>query len=171
MGGGGRADSTTGSTAGSTMDSASRSARSSSGWLFSAPGGGLAAAVEAAVDPVSGLVPAGFLPAGDSTDPWAQVIHTVVAARRLQGWLLWVQLSLLDRWAAAWRARPPGSDAFGEADRCESADPDLTERVNAEIAQIKRQFGGRFAPMWGADPQLPVQLVTSLVGAELGLAT
>ena len=101
MGGGGRADSTDRDDGGLIGGQFC--------WVAVRPSGGrLAAAVEAAGDPVSGLVPAGFLPEQDSTDPWTQVIHTVIAARRIQGWLVYVQLTLLDRWAAAWRARPPG---------------------------------------------------------------
>ena len=135
------------------------------------PGGRLAAAVEAAGDPVSGLVPAGFLPEQDSTDPWTQVIHMVIAARRIQGWLVYAQLTLLDRWAAAWRARPPVSNMIArESDRCESADPELTDRVKAEITRIERQLGGRFAPVWGGIRTAGAD-GDSLVGAELGLAT
>ncbi len=138
--------------------------------LLAYPGAELAAAVEAAVDPAHGLVPAGFMPVGDSTDPWAQVIHAVVAARRLQGWLLYAQLSLLARWTAAWRVRPPVSNTAREPDRCGSSDPNLTERVNGEITRIERQLGGRLAPFWGGDPDLPGQLAPCLVAAELGLA-
>ena len=196
-GGGGRADGTGDGAINSLVDSATEGAgdspvyvategagdspvyvatdspgnQSSVGSLLGSPGPELAAAVKAAIDPACGLVPAGFLPVGGSTDPWAQVIHAVVASRRLQGWLLWGQLSLLARWTAAWRARPPVSNTLDEPDRCESSDPDLAARVNWELTRIERQFGGRLAPLWGGDPTLPVQLVASLVAAELGLAS
>src|SRR5436190_14928345 len=79
--------------------------------LFGRPGPKLAAAVAAAADPVSGSWPSGMLPPGGSTDPWAQVIHAVVGSRRLSGWALWAQLSMIARWLTAWRATPPVSNS------------------------------------------------------------
>lgn len=58
------------------------------GSLFVPPGQALAGAVEAAADPLLGSWPVGTLPADDSTEPWRQAIHAVVAGRRLAGWAL-----------------------------------------------------------------------------------
>src|SRR4051794_38387662 len=88
--------------------------------LFGPPGPRLAAAVEAVADPTLGSWPAGTLPFGASPEPWAQVIHAVVAGRRLSGWVLWAQLSMVARWLAAWRTAPPVSNT-SDADRCEPA--------------------------------------------------
>src|SRR5689334_4641867 len=63
------------------------------GGLFGVPGPVLATAVQAVADPDAGSWPDGVLPVGGSTDPWRQVIHAVVAGRRLSGWVLWAQLS------------------------------------------------------------------------------
>jgi hypothetical protein len=42
-------------------------------------------------------VPTGFVPLGASTQPWAEAVHAVVAGRRVAGWLLSAQLSMLAR--------------------------------------------------------------------------
>jgi hypothetical protein len=136
--------------------------------LFGRPGPKLAAAIEAAADPVSGSWPAGLVPAGGSTDPWAQVIHAVVASRRLSGWVLWAQLSMLARWLVAWRAAPPVSNTGTAEDRCEPTDPALVERLNREIGRVQRQLGGQLAPLWQGHA---ADIADDLVAAELGLAT
>src|SRR5690242_16076587 len=69
--------------------------------LFGPPGPSLAAAVESAVDPAEGSWPVGTLPSGASPEPWVQVIHAVVSSRRLAGWALWVQLSMIARLVVA----------------------------------------------------------------------
>src|SRR4051812_20681061 len=69
--------------------------------LFAPPGPALAAAVEAAADPARGSWPVGSLPVGTSMEPWAQVMHAVVAARRVAGWALWAQLSMVARLVVA----------------------------------------------------------------------
>src|SRR3954452_22938769 len=136
--------------------------------LFGRPGPGLAAAVEAAADPVSGSWPSGLVPTGGSTDPWAYLIHAVVASRRLSGWALWAQLSMIARWVTAWRAAPPVSNSVTADDRCESTDPALVERLNKEIGRVHRQLGGRLPPLWQGHA---AEMASDLVAAELGLAT
>jgi hypothetical protein len=123
----------------------------------------LAAAVEAAADPLTGIWPSGARPEGGSTDPCRQVVHAVVASRRLGGWVLWAQLSMLARWVEAWRACPPVSNT-AEPDRCESSDQNLTERLNVEISRVQRQVRGQWVG-------LASQMAPDLVAAELGLAT
>jgi hypothetical protein len=126
------------------------------------------AAMQAMADPVDGPCPAGLVPEGDSTDPWRQVIHAVVAGRRLSGWVLWAQLSMVARWIAAWRQAPPVSNTTSEGDRCEPADPELTRRLNDEIRRVERQVGGQLSGMWSG---LAAEMAPDLVSAELGLAT
>ena len=133
------------------------------GDLFGPPGPVLAAAMEAAADPHAGSWPLGACPDGSSTDPWQQVIHAVVAGRRLGGWVLWAQLSMLARWVHAWRTSPPVSNT-GEPDRCEDRDPSLSERLNVEIGRVQRQVRGQ----WQG---LASEMAPDLVAAELGLAT
>src|SRR3954469_25052159 len=135
--------------------------------LFGPPGPRLAAAVEAVADPTPGTWTAGTLPVGASPEPWAQVIHAVVAGRRLSGWLLWAQLSMVARWLAAWRTAPPVSNTC-DADRCEPADPALTQRLNEEIGRVHRRLGGALAPFWQGQA---AAMASDLVAAELGLAT
>src|SRR3954451_1416616 len=109
--------------------------------LFGAPGPELAAAVLAVADPARGSWPVGSLPVGASSEPWAQVVHAVVAARRLAGWALWAQLSMVARLVVAWQASPPVSDAIGVPDRCgqgEGAGPALAERLNDEVGRVQR---------------------------------
>src|SRR4051794_8664360 len=142
MGGGGRAD------AASAPDPVVEGVGGTSTPLFGRPGPALAAAVESAADPISGSWPVGTLPLGASSDPWAQVIHAVVGARRLAGWALWAQLSMIARLVVAWQVLPPVSNEFGVEDRCEqggAADPVLAERLNVEIGRLQRAAGGRFA--------------------------
>src|SRR4051794_2951030 len=97
--------------------------------LFGPPGPRLAAAVEAVADPTLGSWPAGTLPVGASPEPWAQVIHAVVAGRRLSGWVLWAQLSMIARWLAAWRGPPPGSNTTAPH-RGEPAGPAAAPRAD-----------------------------------------
>jgi hypothetical protein len=144
-------------------DSASSEDPRFDGGLFGPPGPVLAAAVEAAADPLVGSWPDGARPDGSSTDPWQQVIHAVVAGRRLGGWVLWAQLSMLARWLSTWRMSPPVSNT-GEPDRCEDSDPSLAERLNVEIGRVQRQVRGQ----WQG---LASEMAPDLVAAELGLAT
>src|SRR3954447_23737712 len=80
------------------------------GPLFGPPGQALAGAVAAAADPVLGTWPVGTLPGEASTEPLRQVIHAVVASRRLAGWALWAQLSMIGRLLTAWQVAPPVSN-------------------------------------------------------------
>src|SRR4051794_36400385 len=116
--------------------SSSDTPRFEGGGLFGPPSPELAAAVEAAADPLVGSWPDGARPDDSSTDPWQQVVHAVVAGRRIGGWVLWAQLSMLARWVSAWRSMPPASNTE-EPDRCEDSDPSLTERMNVEIGRVQ----------------------------------
>jgi hypothetical protein len=91
------------------------------------------------------------------------VIHAVVAGRRLGGWVLWAQLSMLARWVQAWRVSPAVSNTR-EPDRCEGSDPSLTERLNVEIGRLQRQVRGQWEGLASG-------MASDLVAAELGLAT
>jgi hypothetical protein len=135
--------------------------------LFGAPGPDLAAAMQALADPDTGSWPTGSEPSGSSPEPWAQVIHAVVAGRRLSGWVLWAQLSMVARWLTAWRAAPPVSNT-SDPDRCEPADPALTQRLNEEIGRVHRRLGGQLSAFWQGQA---AAMAPDLVAAELGLAT
>jgi Domain of unknown function (DUF222) len=162
MGGGGRgerlADEMAGRRVGGSAD-AGAGERS----LLGPPGEALAGAVEAAADPVLGVWPVGTLPSDDSTEPWRQAIHAVVAARRLAGWALWAQLSMVARLLIAWQVAPPVSNSTTAEDRCESADPELTERLNKEIIRTQRSVRGQ----WEG---LAAEMAPEFVSVELALA-
>ena len=140
--------------------------------LFGPPGLALAAAVELAADPVRGSWPVGSLPLGASTEPWSQVLHAVVAARRLAGWALWAQLSMVARLVVAWQTSPPISDHAGVPDRCgqgDPADPALAERLNDELGRTQRACAGRLAPMAGGRG-MTAAMAPVLASAEVSLA-
>ena len=104
---------------------------------------------------------------GSSTEPYAQVVHTVVAARRLAGWALWAQLSMLARLVTAWHTCPPVSNEIGIEDRCEDADAGLAERLNVEIGRLQRAVSGRLGVDW---PGMAAEMAPMLVSAEVALA-
>jgi hypothetical protein len=68
--------------------------------------------------------------------PLGAVVDALVAARRLAGWALWVELVGLAQLVAFWEAAPPivdeGLHLDGEEarDPCASADPDLADRLH-----------------------------------------
>jgi hypothetical protein len=62
---------------------------------------------------------------------------------------------------------PPVSNT-SDADRCEQADPALTQRLNEEIGRVHHQLGGPLAPFWQGQA---AAMAPDLVAAELGLAT
>src|SRR4051812_47330296 len=74
---------------------------------------------------------------------------------------------MIARWLAAWRAAPPVSNTTA-ADRCEPADPALTQRLNRELDRVHRRLGGALAPFWQGRA---AAMAPDLVGVELGLAT
>jgi hypothetical protein len=173
MGGGGRADAAAG-TAGAVgavgaigVDDTEWAAAELPS-LVGQPGPVLAAAVESAADPLRGSWPVGTLPVGASSEPWAQVIHAVVGARRLAAWALWAQLSMIARLVVGWQTSPPVSNEIGVDDRCAQGDPALVERLNVEIGRLQRAAGGRLgeARPWG----MAAQMAPLLVSAELSLA-
>jgi len=115
------------------------------------------------VDPARGSWPVGALPEGPSTDPWRQVIHAVVAARRLESWALWAEISMIGRLISAWRSAPPVSNELPVDDRCDDADPALTARLNREILRVQRSVRGSWS---GA----AAELAPALASAEISLA-
>jgi hypothetical protein len=64
------------------------------------------------------------------------VVDTVVAARRVAAWALWVELVGLAQLLAFWEDAPPivdeGLHRYGEAspDPCAASDPDLADRLH-----------------------------------------
>ena len=174
MGGGGRGEATSGAAAGAARagdgcadESASARAGARDG-LFGPPGAGLAWVIEAQIEasvvgPGGGGWPLLDMPRGSSTDPWRDVVHGVVAARRLQGWASWVEVALVGRLLLAWRPAPAVSNEAGVTDRCGEADPALVERLNREIIRVQRSLRGQWAGQAGA-------LAPELAAAEMSLA-
>ena len=107
--------------------------------LQSRPGGALARVIEVAS---ASPWPVAWVPVGPSTDPLADVVRPVAAARRLESWSIWAQLNMIARLVAAWEAAPPVSNDIHIDDRCEPADPALTTRLNSEIWRFQRRVRG-----------------------------
>jgi hypothetical protein len=167
MGGGGRGDRLVEELTDDGFTPSTTGAGPAGEGLFGAPGPGLAAALEGAVDPGQGSWPVGTLPDGASTQPWQQVMHAVVAGRRLAGWALWGQLSMLARLLVAWQACPPVSNEVGVPDRCADDDPALAERLNSEIG---RSRGALLAGGWGMASEMTPMLAAAEVGLACGLS-
>jgi hypothetical protein len=138
MGGGGRGDMSRGPSqlrGGDITEDVERSPHLS---LAGPPCSSLAAAVE------ERLMPSGasdLVTSHSPTEPLAEVVRVVTAARRLEGWSLWAQLGMLARLIAAWTAQAPVSNDLAE-DRCAEADPALAQRLNGEIYRFQRSVRG-----------------------------
>jgi hypothetical protein len=76
------------------------------------------------------------------------VVDCVVAARRLAGWSLWVELAGLARLVAFWEASPPLTELDLSTDAadpetgelpgpCAAADPDLADRLCCLVAELQ----------------------------------
>lgn len=163
MGGDGRGDPA--SSAGDVApDEAAGSHASSLASAFHGhPGGVLAEAIE---QHSRSAGPLRQVPIGSSTDPLAEVVHVVAAARRLESWSIWAQLNMIARLIAAWEAAPPVSNDIEQDDRCETRDPALAERLNGEISRFQRSVRGEWSG--DADALAPV-FATSEVSLACGL--
>ena len=98
--------------------------------------------------------------AGSAAGPLDEVVELVLAARRLEGWATWCQLSATARLLIAWTDRSPLGDAIG--DGCEQVDPALAKRLEQVVA---REEAVRRVSAPPAD-----QLAAEFASAELALA-
>jgi hypothetical protein len=77
--------------------------------------------------------------------PLGAVVDCVVAARRLAGWSLWVELAGLAQLVSFWESKPPLADPdigkYLAPEPCSDADPDLTDRLSSLVVGLQLPAG------------------------------
>jgi hypothetical protein len=109
-------------------------------------------------------------PEPGSPEPFGAVVDAVVAARRLAGWSLWVELAAIARLLTAWRQAPPILDERLGPDPCAEADPGLAARLHRVIRDLELDPVADPRP-WGSPPLDTADLADEFVISEVVAAT